>query len=74
MGFTKVADSLYVAEGYHHETIINNMIIQLLLMNGYILLEDLTRGSVIEKVNRETIAAAKYASIEILGRSKKKKK
>ena len=67
--FTEVADTLYIAEDYNQETIINNMIIQLLLMNGYVLLEDLTRGSIIEKVNRETIAAAKYASIEIFNRS-----
>jgi hypothetical protein len=41
-------------------------------MNGYILIIDLTRGSIIEKVNRETIAAAKYAALEILKNSKAK--
>jgi len=63
-----------IAESYSQETIVNNMIVQLLLMNGYILIEDLTRGSIIEKVNRETIAAAKYAALEILNRNKNGKK
>ncbi len=72
--FTELADTIYIAEGYTQETIINNMVIQLLLLNGYVLPEDLTRGSIIEKVNRETIAAAKYASFEILKYSKTKKK
>ncbi len=64
--FSEVADMLYIAKGYNEQTIVNNMIIQLLLMNGYIITEDLTRGSIIEKVNRETIAAAKYAALQIL--------
>ncbi|MEG1648696.1 MAG: hypothetical protein RR277_02275, partial [Rikenellaceae bacterium] len=55
---------LYVAEGYSQETNINNMIVQLLLMEGYISTDDLARGSVIEKVNRETIAAAKHAVVK----------
>jgi len=63
--FASVADQLYIAEGYSKETVVNNMIIQLLLMNGYVIPEDLTRGSIVEKVNRETIAAAKYAALEI---------
>ena len=40
----------------------------------WLLPEDLTRGSIVEKVNRETIAAAKYASLEILNHAKTKKK
>ncbi len=72
--FNKVADKLYIAEGYNEETVVNNMILQLLLMNGYILIIDLTRGSIIEKVNRETIAAAKYAALEILDNIKTSKK
>ncbi len=72
--FSEVADKLYIASGYTQETVVNNMIIQLLLMNGYILAEDLTRGSIIEKVNRETIAAAKYAALEILKRAGSSKK
>ena len=68
--FAEFADSLYIAEGYNKETVINNMVIQLLLMNGYILPEDLTRGSIIEKVNRETIAAAKYAAMQLFDRLK----
>ena len=72
--FAEVAETLYIAEGYSEETVVNNMIIQLLLMNGYVLPEDLTRGSVIEKVNRETIAAAKYAALEIFNKLNKSKK
>jgi hypothetical protein len=72
--FSEIAGKLYIAECYSEETIVNNMIIQLLLMNGYIISEDLTRGSIIEKVNRETIAAAKYAALEILNRARNAKK
>jgi len=59
-------DDLYIAEGYSRETIINNMIVQLLLKNGYIGSEDLARGKITEKANRETIAAAKFAVIRKL--------
>ncbi|MEN8125879.1 MAG: aminotransferase class I/II-fold pyridoxal phosphate-dependent enzyme [Bacteroidota bacterium] len=72
--FSKEADKLYIAKGYNEETVVNNMILQLLLMNGYILTIDLTRGSIIEKVNRETIAAAKFAALEILNNIRKPKK
>ncbi len=68
--FAEVSEELYVADGYSEETVVNNMILQLLLMNGYILPVDLTRGSIIEKVNRETIAAAKYAALEIMKKAK----
>ena len=59
-------DKLYIARGYSRETIVNNMILQLLLMNGYIGIEDISRARITEKVNRETIAAAKYACIRKL--------
>lgn len=72
--FSEAANTLYIAEGYGKETIVNNLIIQLLLMNGYILTENLTRGNIIEKVNRETIAAAKYAALEILNKVENAKK
>jgi hypothetical protein len=55
-----------VADGYSEDTNINNMIAQLLMMESYIGTDDLARGSVIEKVNRETIAAAKYAVVQFL--------
>ena len=64
-------DELYIAEGYSRETIINNMVLQLLLFNGYISIEDLTRGKITEKTNRETIAAAKYAVIRKLKEAEK---
>jgi hypothetical protein len=72
--FIKDADKLYIAEGYTEGTIVNNIILQLLLMKGYILIIDLTRGSIIEKVNRETLAAAKHAALEILNKFKRSKK
>ena len=64
--FAARVDKLYIADGYSEETNINNMIVQLLMMEGYINADDLARGSVIEKVNRETIAAAKYAVVQFL--------
>jgi len=59
-------DKLYIAKGYGRETIINNMVLQLLLLNGYIAIEDINRGRITEKANRETIAAAKYACVRKL--------
>lgn len=55
---------IYIAKGYHKDTIINNMVLQLLLLNGFIAIEDLTRGKITEKANRETIAAAKFAAVK----------
>ena len=71
--FTRDADRIYIAKGYSEETTINNMVVQMLLMNGYILLEDISKGSIAEKVNRETLAAAKYAALKILNNRKKVK-
>lgn len=64
--FSAKVELLYQAEGYSEETNINNMIVQLLLMESYVSTEDIASGSVIEKVNRETIAAAKYAVVQYL--------
>ena len=64
--FAAKLDKLYIAEGYSEETNINNMIVQLLILEGYISSDDVARGSVIEKVNRETIAAAKHAVVQFL--------
>ncbi|MFA8299550.1 MAG: aminotransferase class I/II-fold pyridoxal phosphate-dependent enzyme [Hyphomicrobiales bacterium] len=72
--FFEDTPSLYVAEGYSEETVINNMIIQLLLLNEYISIEDLPVGRVAEMVNRETIAAAKYAVVKFLQSQKEDKK
>ena len=52
----------YVANGYNEDTIINNIVVQLLLAYGYIDVEDLSRGKITEKANRETIASARYAA------------
>jgi len=65
--------TVYFANGYNKDTIINNIVIQLLLMNGYIAIEDLTRGRITEKANRETIAAAKFAAVKKLKEIEPKK-
>jgi hypothetical protein len=65
-GFVEQLDNLYVAKGYSREVVINNLILQLLLLNGYITVHDLARGRISEKVNRETVASAKYAVIQKL--------
>ena len=70
--FREKVSTLYITDGYSAETNINNMIAQLLVMENYINADDLARGSVIEKVNRETIAAAKYAVVEFLNSQKAK--
>lgn len=59
-------NKVYIAKGYSKNTVINNMVIQLLLMNGYIEVEDLTLSRITEKANRETIAAAKFAVVKKL--------
>jgi hypothetical protein len=69
--FYKNTSSLYIAEGYSKETIENNMILQLLLINGYLNIEDITRGRITEKVNRETLAAAKFAVVKKLSEKNK---
>ncbi len=69
--FMKDASVLYEAKGYSEETVINNMITQLLLMGDYIEPEDLLKGRITEKVNRETIAAAKYSVLKELERRRK---
>ena len=71
--FAARIDKLYVSEGYSNETNVNNMIVQLLLLEDYVTTDDIARGSVIEKVNRETIAAAKYAVIQYLEATRVKK-
>jgi len=62
--FYEDCDQVYIADAYSEETIVNNMIIQLLLKNGYIAVDDLSRGKITEKANRETVAAAKYAAVK----------
>jgi aspartate/methionine/tyrosine aminotransferase len=71
--FYQDCEQLYIAHGYSEETIINNMIVQLLLKNGYIAVEDLSRGKITEKANRETIAAAKFAAVRKFNEQKESK-
>ncbi|MGE5351281.1 MAG: aminotransferase class I/II-fold pyridoxal phosphate-dependent enzyme [Acidobacteriota bacterium] len=61
--FYEDAANLYIAEGYSKDTIVNNMVLQILIISGYLNIEDLTRGRITEKVNRETLAAAKFAAV-----------
>ncbi|RJP70838.1 MAG: hypothetical protein C4539_05910, partial [Ignavibacteriales bacterium] len=70
--FYEDMDKVYIAEGYGFDTKINNITLQLLIMNGYLTIEDITRGRITEKVNRETLAAAKFASVKKLTEKKKK--
>jgi hypothetical protein len=58
----QACSNVYVATGYNEDTIINNIVVQLLLAYGYIDVEDLSRGKITEKANRETIASARYAA------------
>ncbi|PKL87389.1 MAG: hypothetical protein CVV23_15625 [Ignavibacteriae bacterium HGW-Ignavibacteriae-2] len=69
--FYEDSDKLYISEGYSFDTTINNMVLQLLLLNGYLTIEDLTRGRITEKVNRETLAAAKFAAVKKLANAEK---
>ena len=69
--FYEDAHKLFIAEGYSVDTIINNMVLQLLTMNGYLTIEDITRGRITEKVNRETLAAAKFAAVRKFSELKK---
>ena len=64
---------VYIAKGYNKDIIINNIVIQFFLMNGYIAVEDLTRGKITEKANRETIAVAKFAAVKKLKEIESKK-
>ncbi|MEN8122476.1 MAG: hypothetical protein ABFS35_19185, partial [Bacteroidota bacterium] len=68
--FYEDCKSLYIAKGYSEETMINNLILQLLLISGYILIEDLNRGHITEKVNREVLAAAKSAVLRYYNETK----
>lgn len=67
--FLALCQNLYLAEGYSQETQINNLITQLLLSNGHLAVKDLAKGRITEKVNRETIAAAKWAVMQKLSQS-----
>jgi hypothetical protein len=69
--FSEDADKLYMADGYSRDTIVNNLILQLLVLSGYLAIEDITRGRITEKVNRETIAAAKYAAVKKIEKKRK---
>ena len=58
--FSGLTRELYVADGYSGDTIINNMIVQVLILAGYIGIDDVFKSSIITKVSREVLAAARY--------------
>lgn len=60
--FYEDADKLNVPAGYGRETTINDLVLQLLILSGCLTMEDITRGRITEKVNRETLAAARAAA------------
>ncbi len=63
--FMKEIDKLYKVEGYGKETAVNNIIIQLLLLKGFIRVEDLTEGRILEKTDRIVIAVARQLARKI---------
>ncbi|MBT4411785.1 MAG: aminotransferase class I/II-fold pyridoxal phosphate-dependent enzyme [Bacteroidetes bacterium] len=67
--FLKLTENLYLAEGYSEETLVNNLITQLLLLKGNLAIKDLAKGRITEKINRETVAAAKWAVMQKLSQS-----
>ena len=69
--FYEDSEKLYIAEGYGEDTIVNNLILQILVVSGYLTIEDITRGKITEKVNRETLAAAKFAAVKRITGKKK---
>ena len=68
--FYEDCKNLYVASGYSEDTIINNLMLQLLLISGYVLIEDINRGNITAKVNREVLAAAKSAVLRYYNETK----
>ncbi len=67
--FVQEREKVFVAGNYNRETQVNNLIVQLLLRKHYILSDDLTKGRLMHKVDRETLAAAKQAALDILGKT-----
>jgi len=64
--FAQKTSQLHIPVGYSHETIVNDMVLQLMLLYGYLSLGDISKGMLAEKANREILAAAKYAVITYL--------
>ena len=64
--FRQYTGQVYIAGNYAQETQVNNIIIQMLLLDHHILSDDLTKGRLMHKVDRETLAAAKQAALEML--------
>ncbi len=60
--FEALENLIYFAENYSKDTIIHNVVLQLLILQGYLLNDDLTKGSLNEKINREILAAALCAA------------
>lgn len=71
--FMQYCQQIFVADNYGQETVVNNIVLQLVLMNGNILPQDLTQGVLMHKLDRETLAAAKHVAFEILNKKPEKK-
>ena len=64
--FLLEAGKVYKVDNYNREIQVNNVILQLLLLKHHILSDDLSKGRLMHKTDRETLAAAKQAALEIL--------
>jgi len=64
--FLLEAGKIYKVDNYNREIQVNNVILQLLLLKHHILSDDLSKGRLMHKTDRETLAAAKQAALEIL--------
>ncbi|MBN2637482.1 MAG: aminotransferase class I/II-fold pyridoxal phosphate-dependent enzyme [Bacteroidales bacterium] len=63
--FESYTEKVFIADHYTEETAVNNIILQLLLMHHVIINEDLTKGILMEKVDRETLSAAKKVAVKL---------
>ncbi len=71
--FKALKKQVFIVKNYSKETQVNNTMLQFLLLKRHILSEDLTKGRVMHKVDRETLAAAKQAALDVLKESGKEK-
>lgn len=64
--FEQKTAQLHIPTGYSRATVVNDMVLQLMIMYGYLSLGDISKGMLAEKANREILAAAKHAVITYL--------
>ncbi len=56
--------TLYFADSYAEDTILNNAVIQILLIEKYVNIQDIYNGKLLDKVSRELISIAKYVALK----------